>query len=365
MLERLIRLIDAAKFIPSGTLDLEFYGGSFQGHTTLAELWQCDRRTSKRTLAAFRTAGITADMASVNEAQRSHRLTISIPLERNKRAQLTSGLVDAVVGKLVTSAAVRFVHMAATSQVSTVTQAARELGVSRGRLAADVERLVDLGLVKRSHEGPFVATRVSRSGYKPVANQCSDNVPPDVPKVSPPIEEQKRSSQSLVTDSPSRAKTTRGNSQGISEEQEAMIAELAQRIGGPIGEALRSTPTRRQSNLVLAILADAINSGWSISLAGFAITESHGGQDLDDVREVWGLVAYRLRTLVVETEGLDPHLIGWRARDWGNRRTSPTDREHDQSKRQRQRTAGTAVTGGPRRYAESLARLRDMRGDAR
>ena len=143
-----------------------------------------------------------------------------------------------------------------------------------------------------------------------------------------------------------------------------MIDELVQSIGGPIGEALCS-PTHRQSSAVLGVLAGAIDSGWSISLAGFAITESHGGQDLEDIRDVWGLLAYRLRTLVAETEGLDPHLIGWQARDWGKRRTSPTDREHDQSKRQRKRTADTVATSGPRRYEESLAMLRAMTGDVR
>ena len=36
MLGRLIALIDCAPFIPTNTLDLDFYGGSFRGHATLA-----------------------------------------------------------------------------------------------------------------------------------------------------------------------------------------------------------------------------------------------------------------------------------------------------------------------------------------
>lgn len=69
-----------------GSLSARWFGGSYQGRMTLAELWDCSPKQVTNTLTELRRAGV--DIELWNDASRRHHLRLWVPLSADRRAQL-------------------------------------------------------------------------------------------------------------------------------------------------------------------------------------------------------------------------------------------------------------------------------------
>ena len=88
---RLSKLIAALPMVErnDGTVTAEWFGGSYQGLETLAELWECKPKAAALTLRRLRDSGI-----AVNTEYRSHRHRLTLEYAATTGAQMPTALAS-------------------------------------------------------------------------------------------------------------------------------------------------------------------------------------------------------------------------------------------------------------------------------
>lgn len=286
---RLAVLLAALPYITTenGTARAEWFGGSYQGRDTLAELWSCSPKAVTRTLAALRAAEV-----DVSTGYRGFRHLLTIHYEATTDAQLPTAVADLATGDgLAIALYCRGSASMALTEARTVSGQAEALGVSqrsvkRARAALRALNLIGIdGRVARikattpeRHGGHARGKPGGHEKGKRYREKPLSNTPTGLTGSLPPSGSTQTGDEGEKTHDRARTRP-RGATRLARQTLTAMLANA-----GP-------TPPSRATGRALDLIADLIASGTSPD----DLAAEYGG-NLSKTHDPIGVLAHRLHT---------------------------------------------------------------------